>query len=1498
MRSSYHLIVFLQLIFVIVFIVLTLALFFPLQQQFSERIQYLKQDILLALEDGLGTKVSFSSIHPSIFNFVEIRNLRVYDDKDETILTADRLILYYKLGALFQGRFLAAPRLVKLRGGALFLDRLQSIGGQGQDVPIEDVLSQLSDNLIINLRNYSLRLSDPDSGTDFISIISRGKVSLQHQVLKFDFVNDSYLIASSLQTQSGRFELRGNSQIEGELILPSLLTFSEIRKESILQLYFVARDIRSNLFEVDLFDLYLGYADDIFTLQSIKNAFAVELEYNITHFFQLAGTDEDDFVQDDFVQDASLIVNFLASDWKPSNLLRFREEYQQYNNLLESEINLDATLEFTEDFIPLNSEVLLDAETPLPDIGKVLDTHLQFTYLDQIFNLDSVRLATKEGDGLAVQGSGNLRNQTINLSGSLRNSSIAMFPEFATDFTIDSIRNTVDIRLTDSSFFDVPLTETRLMAYINPDILNIDIEGALTSGEGAVKASVVLPNPLGGSVFNALDFELALTELPLQEVANLITAALGEESLVLPDDLVDSRIAGNISSRIAITNVIETAIDVQNFQIGRADLPLPQLSVKAGYNKGILELPVFDIRYGGQNVQISGDGDLSNLRHLILSFDTRTSSSSEPEAEPYRYSFDLAVFPQRGGGQFYLDGDYQSRLELRRVRNVLKTNLYLGNLPMPLLGERSWLGGHISADIAMDDILKSAVNIHRIELFEAEIFPNVGESELTVSASGTLAEGVQISSIVYNDPVSLLSGSGSIALDNDVLLTETTLSNDLESYSVQTAISLSDQLFNSTIALENFTTRRLGLEGITGLFNTNIVLTQTDRENFLMNFNLQTVNIRMQDEPLDMQLGGSYNGETVLLNQGVIELPTIGVRNIAGRYDRGENILQATTDLFFADLKRNKRLTQQVEVSLTMPGIEKALAEGNEAGLADYWRGLEGMLEFTFIGESGESSEIWRIDALEDNDSLLITGGPEHAPQHLAGLVQPDGQFALELQEGLPVSFKGEGFLADGIIDATLTDVLVAPDTIEIALNILTLRNGKIEGSARVQGNIIDPFFYGTFFLEDLKGDVAFIPEPLLAPSAVIILEEQSVIFSPAYVEAGESRALVQGGLTLDHWIPIELQLSIDSQESNIPIIHDFNSVAVDGWGRGIINLDVNFLSGEIDIGGDVLASATGITISDIARRQEAAAQKVREPITVSLNLTAGRGVEFYWPNRDFPIFRGFAVQDEEILFNFSNRQRKYELSGEVALRGGEIFFFEQDFNIRQGNILFNENENKKFDPIVSLNAEFRSTSRNDPLSIHLEVENNNISQMQPRFTSDPPRSQDEIASLLGGKVTGNEEDNSIGLGNVIATSSQILGQIRILTDFENEIRQTLNLDVLSLRLGLVQNVLENAINATDTGVAGNNPVSLGEYLDNTTLRIGRYFGNDIFFEGNIQLQERNPFERPIEDQLGLTIVPEIRLEFYTPIFTVTWSWTILENLQTLSTTGHRLSFTKDFLLE
>ena len=1515
MNSAYRGVATLQIAFVIIFISLTLVLFFPLQQVFSEKMQELKHNILELLEDNLGSNISFSSIHPSILSYIEIRHLRIYDDADQTILTIDRLIFRYDIGLLLRGDILAAPRSIEVRGGSLFLDKL----ALNNDTPfgtndlsletaegIETVLTNLSDDLTVNLHNYQLYLHDDNTEVELESRISRGKVVLKKQSLEFDLTNSSKFSRFSPQTESGMFEISGTSQLEGKVFLPAVLSIAEIRKNGILQLYISTKNMESNLFTIAPVDLYLAYKNGEFTLHSLEDtqAFAFELVYN-TNSILVA-----DASGSELASQPTLAVHFVASEWVPSSIVTFRNEYQPYHYLLNSIITTDIAMEFSDALVLTQTQLNIDAETWFPTVEQTASLNIQLDFEDQIFNLKRAQLRTRNGDNVRIQGWGDFLSNDVFFSGEIKNASLPSLPRLATDFTVQYQRKVADVRLFNSSLLDLPLGNTRALATFYTDSVDVDIIGQLASGNGEVRWSVVL-SQLAGIIPGAVDIELTIDEVPFAEVVAAVASMLGISRLTLPDDLVNSQIQGTITAGIDINNDLfsenvpegmrirnnarsnngldELVFQVLDLQLIEGDVSIAKAFVDASYKNGIVEVPRIAVHYKDQQVETIGNGDLRDPRRFTLSFDTLVNS--------FPYSYEIVGLPQRG--ELVLTGDYQTNVNVSFRNGRGRGRLDFGHLPLPVFGEQAWLGGAIALVINTEDIATSSIDITRLGLHRAILFPAGMEGTFTIDASGALSRGISITELAYNDSISQLSGTGRVSLDDERenVAFETLLSNDLESYAVEANISLLDSSIGATLDLTNFTTRRLALKDITGVLNTSISLSQSPEMGLSLAFDLETVNTRLQstDEALSVQMSGSLRDNILILTDGIVEVAVIAADNIAGSYNLANGILRAKADLLFANVSRNKNLSQLIELSLSAPGIKSIFTGGEDSDLSTYWHRADGKLILTSVDENAEATEVWNLTISEQEDNLLLNGGPGYAPDNIVAVIYENGEFGLELTDPLPVTFSAEGFFANNRIDMTVSNVQIDPGTIEFSPNIITIINGNIEGSGRIVGNILDPNFYGTFFVENLKGDIDVIPAPLLAPSGVVILEGQTIYFPPVRVEAGEGSAYLQGELAMNHWSPTSLYLSIDTKDSAVPITSDFNSIVVDGWGSGAIELSVDLLTEGLDMSGTIVASSTAITISDIEKRRRAASQNNPRPLAINLDIKTGKAVEFYWPTRDFPILRSTAVGGESIALDFSNTQNVFELAGDVALKGGEIFYFEQDFYIRQGNILFNENRDKKFDPLVSLSAEFRGSSRGSPIRIYLDVTEDTISQMQPRFSSDSIKSEEELIVLLGGKVGGSEEGNSIDLSNAIASGSQILGQLRALTDIENDIRQTLNLDLLSLRIGLLPNLLENAISTSPT--ASTTPVSLGAYLDNTTLRIGKYLGDDIFVEGSVQLQEQNPFNRPINDQLGLKVVPELRIDWETPIFTLTWAWTPFEHPKTLSVTDHRITFTKNFFL-
>ena len=144
------------------------------------------------------------------------------------------------------------------------------------------------------------------------------------------------------------------------------------------------------------------------------------------------------------------------------------------------------------------------------------------------------------------------------------------------------------------------------------------------------------------------------------------------------------------------------------------------------------------------------------------------------------------------------------------------------------------------------------------------------------------------------------------------------------------------------------------------------------------------------------------------------------------------------------------------------------------------------------------------------------------------------------------------------------------------------------------------------------------------------------------------------------------------------------------------------------------------------------------------------------------------------------------------------------------------------------------------------------------------------IMNLLGGNLVGETSSNSANLASALRSTSDIPTQFYVIRIFEQNVRDALNLDLFSLRTQLLQNLVINAASGPlatplDTGS------SLGKYFDNSAVYVGKYLGNDLFFQSMLQLQMEQSvagssvYDKPVLDA-------ELGLEFKMPFFTLAWS--------------------------
>jgi hypothetical protein len=108
-----------------------------------------------------------------------------------------------------------------------------------------------------------------------------------------------------------------------------------------------------------------------------------------------------------------------------------------------------------------------------------------------------------------------------------------------------------------------------------------------------------------------------------------------------------------------------------------------------------------------------------------------------------------------------------------------------------------------------------------------------------------------------------------------------------------------------------------------------------------------------------------------------------------------------------------------------------------------------------------------------------------------------------------------------------------------------------------------------------------------------------------------------------------------------------------------------------------------------------------------------------------------------------------------------------------------------------------------------------------------------------------------------------VLSRFGLLRPFEQRVRELLGLDMFSVRTQVIQNLVAEKV----LGLEGVNP------LDNTSLSLGKYLGDDLFLEMLVRLQASRGPSGLLLPGHGLTSEIELNLEWDTPFFLLEWSF-------------------------
>ena len=1413
--------------------------------------------------DGLFTllnrNVSYRDISPSLLRAIEIRDLTIYsgDSPEQPLMSIRRLRLRYSLSRLLTSLDpVASLREVQLVDSRLTVDLerdqelvqvLQAFGlaagGTGDSVAVEGVelppVTLAGVNLGVTLQAPGFRLELGDlffrvRAGERLRVTARGSARAWPPELAHG------------RPDSGR-HLDADFRVSGTTA-PDL---------SDAELTVRLAELTSRGFQVEPLDLQVTLSEE--RLRVVRNQDRIPLELTLDH---------------DFSSGRSALT-FAATGLNLADLLRFGEQHSVFSLLPGATVSGSARWAHDPDSgmayeAKLSGHVSAGADTPPAAVA------LEAQGDDARVDVSTLTVETAEGglafsgdvllDTLVPQGELAIRSLQVR-TGEKLNAQVSLTRGEDGAMALRSRR----LQLDETAFrrFDLdlrpataaPLTyRFRVQAEVQQDYANS------IAGEGLIDLSEA-PRMELAAMFEDLD----------AGILQRLVAAPGEQQPWSSGSLDALLVSGRIDSA---TDFETVAVRAPGLRLRDSADPDNRLQLSLTANERGMRVEGLEAEWLG--LDIRGQAQLTRAADQV---DLAVALT----VNEIPYELRLAHTPGRG---ISATGSHALEFAAEYDAEELKFSGSAARLPLPLpfaavpLEATLAFSGRFASPEAWS-LHSDAVTLHRL--------PLIDQTDMHVEV-GFRADsaGVRLEPVVIRDRFSELRGSGSLALPprTDQVTAQFSLADAQRTERYEVALQLAGGTLDATARVRGLPLQRLSELPVSGALHADLRATGSWKDP-VWQAALELHNGRLNDEDVAMTAALQRSAAGMELHALSFDFLSHRLRNGSGALWAESGLLEFEADYsaqFFGD---------PVAAHLRFTAADLKLSE--ERSLQDALAaGVSGQLRVERVQVAGTALDPWQLRlaaqaggrpsqtsgtaGASDAEALVVRfeGGPHDA---FAGQVSTGGGFALQVEEGpYPLHGNASGSVVGGHIDAMVeivdADARVVNEVLHLAP--ISLRAGTAHGSARVTGSISDPDFWGEITLAGGVAESPLSPQPVGPFRARLSLDEKQVSISGFVAEGNAALPIsVRGSATVERWTPALFALDLATTgPSGIPISYQFGPMLFDGIAAGAVTVASD--SGTVTIDGELEAVRAEVSLVEIEPVSGADA-----PLRVDVAVTTGRSVEFTWPSPQFPVLRLLLVPSEAVQIGFDGRSGTVSVQGDLSVRGGDLFYFNRQFLLREGQISFAGDETS-IDPRVLVRAEARQRDpQGEPVRIILEADTT-LSRFGPdtvRLSSDPPQSALVLDGLLRDPlVRGDGPDDGGAAGmSAAAFSGDLLAQVALLRPVERALREALGVDMVSIRSQFVQNLVLDGFGASDA--AGVGP-GTGNPLDNTSLSFGKYLGSDLFLTMLLRLDA--PGSEP-DDDLPLLSDIELSLEWATPFFMLEWSF-LPRNLNTLFVTDNSIS--------
>ncbi len=1397
---------------VILFLCLAAALItaaIPLQRRISERLEVLKQESLEYIEDLFGRSISYDSIAPSVFRYIEIRGLRIYSRQQsaDPLLSISRIRVFYRLGELLKGGGAAALREIRIENSSFLFD-LEEDGDIFELFTPEGMGTFTFPDITISGKNLTLEVES-----------DKGRVRLEKFFFELKPAGELLKVQGKFNGSAfadpARFDidsLRAVVRISG--VVSRDFSESELRIK-LAQVY-------SPMLELNAITLYAGHTGKKVTLRKIqdKAPFDIRVDYDVEH-----KKADLSFSAEDFVPYTYLTPGEGLSDMAPWFTSVISGTAEAEYSIEGEEVNYDTDLHLRLDnrFLPTAFSLDLDM------YGNLSRVMCRSVMVSSVYGLWSFQGSVSVQEPFPVP-EGTLRVRNVPIGDATVNSIMTIeqrdpfvrIHSNATDVGAITLRNTVIDLIPYKDDIDFLITT----------FLDEESDTPLFSGGGNLQ---IRPDLF-------IQASAAVEALPLAPVAGLFTD--------------DTRLEKITESLVLSTHVF-LSTDFDRFSFTTSDVRFLDLEVPG--NRASLSLTGNNSGFSLDNIQVTwGESHLSGN----ASIDTMGKSGFSADMSfvfrdiPYRMS--ASWNPEKG---LLIDGNHGINALLRPEDGSFQFRFSCENLPVLLKDSIGYLtlrtDGIYEAPDAWDIFVRQCI-LTGLPL-------PVRENRLIISGKAD-QDRLVLYRVAYTDSISSVSGSGVIdtslisASGNGWL--EMSDAKNSERYVIQFSRdeTINAEVYVSRAPIGRFTTGELS--GLVG----GRVLIFGNPENPEIELDALVESGLFNGDPFSGTISARYDGTSLSCSDFDLRFMNNSLDDVSFEYNPASGAFIGRGSI---------RGAMQSEIIVARLGI--TVNTEPTASILDVPRVLDenivGTLVLDRIMKGQTVLDPWSLAFVYDKNTFHVEGGPETS---LTADIFADHTFELVLSAPLPIRGTARGVLEKSTVEAEITDVGIDVKILDsiIRLPYFSFLEGEAEGYLKIAGSFNDPEIWGTLDTRDTMVESPYLQEKIGPIDATLEFDEKTLSIRNTVLPVGKAKAVADVTFNIDHWMTDTLEIDFQTlSKEGIHVVNPFGRIDVDGYVRGHLNISGD--PNTIDLTGSLEALSTIVTFRNPEEGRSGfgdGRRIFRKFLSADVELITGKGVEFLWPSRSLPVLRTFVETGERVNVTYDGTKKQYTIRGEVGIKGGQIYYVRRNFYIREGTIVFNENQDK-FDPILSATAEIREiTPEGDSAKIFLIVEENALSKFQPRFESEPPMTTSEIFSLLGGHLFYASGAEGMDISQALALTSDFVGQFGLLRSFEERVKSIFNIDLFTIRTPVVSNILLEKVLPSQSGDGYSEPETLGKYLDNTTLFLGKYFGNDLFLQAILRFDFYDQLSGRIDSSKDMYVDTEITLEWKTPITLVEFS--------------------------